>query len=127
MRFPRPRTVRTKLTLTTVGVIAAVLLLLCAITDVAARQTLTASIDRDLQDRAEDMARFGGRRGPNGPDNRGPRPPDEPPFPRQDDGRGRNGGDRPPPRRRDPAFTPPHAVMFDGSRAPGPPGPSEPY
>ncbi|RYG36068.1 hypothetical protein EON81_10880, partial [bacterium] len=132
MRLPRPRTVRTKLTLTTVGVIAAVLLLLCVITDFAARQMLTASIDDDLQNRAEDIARFPARRGPEGgrgfggpggPDDRGG------PNRRVDNFVELRRPSGPPPgsRRRDPAFTPPYIVMLDGTRPPGPPGPETAY
>lgn len=122
MRLPRPRSVRAKLTLTTVGVIAAVLLLLSAVTDLAARGTLLASIDRDLRVRGDDIARFD--RGPRGPGGPGGPPPDERPPRREGD---RDKLPPPPFRMRDPALTPPIKLMFDGKDSSPFPGPQKPY
>ncbi|CAN5494746.1 hypothetical protein BH11ARM2_BH11ARM2_22470 [soil metagenome] len=128
MRLSRPRSVRAKLTLTTVGVITATLLFLSFITDVASRKTLLVSIDRDLQARGDDLAQFGARddHGPHGPRGGpdGPPPDDGEPhgFGRPDD---RGGRRPPPPRKRDPVLTPPAGFRFDGKEAPFFPGPHQ--
>lgn len=69
------RTVRAKLILTTTVVIAVVLAILGIIVDVAARSTMLGVIDRDLQTRAEDLARgFEQGMGPRGMGPGGPPP-----------------------------------------------------
>jgi signal transduction histidine kinase len=74
-----PRTIRAKLTLTTMLVMGTLLALLAFIVDFGARQTLLGSVEQDTRERAEDFASmrrrfprrppgFGGPRGDRGPD-----------------------------------------------------------
>jgi signal transduction histidine kinase len=65
MRFPYPRTVRAKLIVTTMIVIAVLLGVVGVVSDLSARRALMSSIDQDLQRRGEDFARMD-RRGPMG-------------------------------------------------------------
>lgn len=71
MSFPRPRTIRAKLTLTTTVVMALVLLALGFLVDLGTRRTLMSSVDAELERRGRGFAEGRG----SGP---GPRPPEPP-------------------------------------------------
>ncbi len=65
MLFPRPRTVRAKLILTTTLVVGLVLVALGFLIDVGTRKTLMDTVEAELRHRAEDMAQRD-RGGPHG-------------------------------------------------------------
>jgi len=67
MTFPRPRTIRAKLTLTTMLVFATLLAIIAALAEPGVRQALLGSIDQDLRSRAQDMMQMGRRGRARGP------------------------------------------------------------
>ncbi|MGV3618866.1 MAG: sensor histidine kinase [Fimbriimonas sp.] len=82
MPLPVPRTIRAKLTLTSMLVMGALLALIVLIVDFGARQTLLASVDGELRQRSEGQAGMMARRLSRPPreGSRGDRPPPADPL-----------------------------------------------